>query len=63
MEVSANIVSGDAPYLNKSIILNLLNILHWCPSMEKYNKEELNKKVEFYIQLNKEEKEKRKKNK
>jgi hypothetical protein len=63
MEVSANIVSGDAPYLNKSIILNLLNILHWCPSMEKYNKEELKKKVEFYIQLNKEEKEKRKKNK
>ena len=61
MEVSANIVSGDAPYLNKSLILNLLNILHWCPSIEKYEKEELKKKVEYFIQINKEEKERRKK--
>lgn len=63
MEVSANIVSGDAPYLNKSLILNLLNILQWCPSMDRYETEELKKKVEQYIQLNKEEKDKRKKNK
>lgn len=61
MEVSANIVSGDAPYLNKSLVLNLLNILHWCPSIEKYEKEELKKKVEYYMQINREEKEKRKK--
>lgn len=61
MEVSANIVSGDAPYLNKSLVLNLLNILHWCPSIEKYEKEELKKKVDYFMQINKEEKEKRKK--
>lgn len=61
MEVSANIVSGEAPYLNKSLILNLLNILHWCPSIEKYEKEELKKKVAYYLQINKEEKEKWKK--
>lgn len=63
MEVSANIVSGDAPYLNKSLILNLLNILHWCPSIEKYEKEELKKKVEYFIQINKEDRENRKKKK
>lgn len=61
MEVSANIVSGDAPYLNKSLILNLLNILHWCPSIEKYDKEELKNKVAYYLQINKEEKDKWKK--
>ncbi len=61
MEVSANIVSGEAPYLNKSLILNLLNILHWCPSIEKYDKEELKKKVAYYLQINKEEKDKWKK--
>ena len=60
MEVSANIVSGDAPYLNKSLILNLLNILHWCPSIEKYEKEELKKKVIQYQQETKENKDKRK---
>ena len=60
MEVSANIVSGDAPYLNKSLILNLLNILHWCPSIEKYEKEELKKKVIQYQQETKEIKDKRK---
>lgn len=60
MEVSANLVSGDAPYLNRSLILNLLNILHWCPSLLKYEKEELKKKVDYYLQINKEEKEKRK---
>ena len=60
MEVSANIVSGDAPFLNRSLILNLLNILHWCPSLLKYEKDELKKKVDYYLRINKEEKEKRK---
>ena len=49
-EIAANIVSGDAPYLNRSLILNLLNILHWCPSILKYEKEELKKKVVQYQQ-------------
>lgn len=63
LEVSANIVSGDAPYLNKSLILNLLNILHWCPSIQKYDKEELKKKVAQYQQETRDAKEQRKKNK
>ncbi len=63
LEVSANIVSGDAPYLNKSLILNLLNILHWCPSIQKYEKEELKKKVAQFQQETREAKEQRKKNK
>lgn len=61
LEVSANIVSGDAPYLNKSLILNLLNILHWCPSIQKYEKEELKKKVAQYQQETREARELRKK--
>lgn len=61
MEVSSYLASGEAPYLNKSLILNLLNILQWCPSLMRYEKEELKKKVDYYLQLNKEEKEKRKK--
>ncbi len=59
MEVSANIVGGDAPYLNKSLVLNLLNILYWGPSLSRYEKGELKKKVEYYQQLAKEEREKR----
>lgn len=61
MEVSSYLASAEAPYLNKSLILNLLNILQWCPSLQRYNKDELKKKVTYYQQLNKEEKEKRKK--
>ncbi len=49
-EVTANIVGGEAPYLNKSIILNLLNILQWCPSLQRYDKGELKEKVKKYIQ-------------
>ena len=59
-EVAAYLVSGDAPYLNKSLILNLLNILQWCPSLQRFEKEVLVEKVTSYIQQNKEEKEKRK---
>lgn len=61
-EIAANIVSGDAPYLNRSLILNLLNILHWCPSLQKYEVEELKKKVAQYQQETKEKREKRNKN-
>ncbi len=61
-EVAANIVSGDAPYLNKSIMLNLLNILQWCPSIQKYEKEELRKKVEQYKQETLEKRNNRNKN-
>lgn len=60
-EIVASIVSGDAPYLNKSLVLNLLNILHWCPSLQKYEKEELKKKVVQYQQETKEKREKRNK--
>ena len=63
MEVSGYLASGDAPYLNKSLMLNLLNILQWCPSLKRYEKDELKKKVDYYLQLNKEEKDKRKKGK
>ncbi|MBQ7419902.1 MAG: hypothetical protein IJV17_04070 [Prevotella sp.] len=58
-EIAANIVSGDAPYLNKSLILNLLNILHWCPSLQMYEVEELKKKVLQYQQETKDKREKR----
>ena len=61
-EIAANIVSGDAPYLNRSLILNLLNILHWCPSLQKYEVEELKKKVAQYQQETREKREKRNKN-
>lgn len=61
-EIIANIVSGDAPYLNKSLILNLLNILHWCPSLQKYEVEELKKKVAQYQLETREKREKRNKN-
>lgn len=61
MEVSSFLAGAEAPYLNKSLILNLLNILQWCPSLQRYEKEELKKKVAYYQQLNKIEKEKRKK--
>lgn len=61
-EIAANIVSGDAPYLNRSLILNLLNILHWCPTIQKYEKEELKKKVLQYQQETREEKERKRKN-
>lgn len=57
-EIAAYIVSGEAPYLNKSLILNLLNILQWCPSLLKYGKEELKKKVVQY-QLETEERRKK----
>ncbi|MEE3415143.1 MAG: hypothetical protein VZR53_07220 [Prevotella sp.] len=60
-EIVSYIVSGEAPYLNKSIIFNLLNILQWCPSIKRYEKEELKKKVIQYQQETREEKEKRKK--
>ena len=60
-EIVANIVSGDAPYLNKSLVLNLLNILHWCPSLQKYEKEELKKKVVEYQQETREKRDKRNK--
>lgn len=62
-EIVGYIVSGEAPYLNKSIIHNLLNILQWCPSIQKYEKEELKKKVAQYQQETREAKEQRKKNK
>ena len=62
-EIIANIAGGEAPYLNKSLILNLLNILQWCPSLKRYEKEELKKKVECFIQINKEDRENRKKKK
>lgn len=58
-EITAYIVSGEAPYLNKSLLLNLLNILHWCPSLQRYEKEELKKKVIQYQQETRAEKEKR----
>ena len=61
-EIAANIVSGDAPYLNRSLILNLLNILHWCPSLQKYEVEELRKKVAQYQQETRDKREKRNKN-
>jgi len=61
-EIIANIAGGEAPYLNKSIILNLLNILHWCPSLQKYEVEELKKKVAQYQQETREKKEKRVRN-
>ena len=61
MEVSSYLAGAEAPYLNKSLILNLLNVLQWCPSLQRYEKEELKKKVAYYQQLNREEKEKRKK--
>ena len=35
-EIIANIAGGEAPYLNKSLILNLLNILQWCPSLKRF---------------------------
>ncbi len=28
------IASGKVPYLNKSLILNLLNVFHWCASLD-----------------------------
>lgn len=59
-EIISYIVSGEAPYLNKSIVLNLLNILQWCPTLQRYEKEELKKKVLQYQQETKEEREKRK---
>lgn len=59
-EIISYIVSGETPYLNKSIILNLLNILQWCPTLQRYEKEELKKKVIQYQQETKDEKEKRK---
>lgn len=58
-EITANIVCGEAPYLNKSLLLNLLNILHWCPTLQRYEKEELKKKVIQYQQETRAEKEKR----
>lgn len=60
-EIVSYIVSGEAPYLNRSIIHNLLNILHWCPSIQKYEKEELKKKVAQFQQETREAKELRKK--
>lgn len=57
-EIIGYIVGGEAPYLNKSIVLNLLNILQWCPSLKRYEKEELKKKVAQYQQETKEKKEK-----
>lgn len=59
-EIISYIVSGEAPYLNKSIILNLLNILQWCPTLQRYDKEELKKKVKQYQQETREERERRK---
>ena len=61
-EIAANIVSGDAPYLNRSLILNLLNILQWCPSLQKYEVEEWRKKVAQCQQETREKREKRNKN-
>lgn len=60
-EITSYIVSGEAPYLNKSIVLNLLNILQWCPTLQRYDKEELKKKVIQYQQETREEREKRRK--
>ena len=60
-EIIANIAGGEAPYLNKSLILNLLNILQWCPSLKRYEKEELKKKVAQYQQETREKREKRSK--
>lgn len=59
-EIVGYIISGEAPYLNKSIILNLLNILQWCPTLQRYEKEELKKKVIQYQQETREERDKRK---
>lgn len=61
-EIISYIVSGEAPYLNKSIMLNLLNILQWCPTLQRYEKEELKKKVAQYQQETREKKEKRARN-
>ena len=61
LEVASYLAGAEAPYLNKSLIYNLLNILQWCPSLQRFNKEELIKKVVYYQQLNREEKERRKK--
>lgn len=60
-EIISYLVSGEAPYLNKSIMLNLLNILQWCPTLQRYDKEELKKKVKQYQQETREERDKRKK--
>lgn len=62
-EVSAYIAGDEAPYLNDSILMSLLNILHWCPSLMKYEKDELKKKVENCLEINRIEKENRKKSK
>lgn len=60
----ASLISGDeAPFLNNSILMNLLNILHWCPNLMKYEKDELKKKVENCLEINRIEKESRKKSK
>ena len=61
-EIIANIVGGEAPYLNKSIIMNLLNILHWCPSLQRYEKDELKKKVAQYQKETREKKDERNRN-
>lgn len=61
-EIEAYLVSDEAPYLNKSIILNLLNILQWCPSLKRFEKEELKKKVAQYQQETREKKKNKKNN-
>ena len=60
-EIISYIIGGEAPYLNKSIVLNLLNILQWCPTLQRYEKEELKKKVAQYQQETREKREKRSK--
>lgn len=60
-EIVSYLVSGEAPYLNKSIIFNLLNILQWCPTLQRYEKEELRKKVVQYQQETRDKREKRNK--
>jgi hypothetical protein len=62
-EIIGYIAGGEAPFLNQSLILNLLNILQWCPSLKRYDKEELKKKVLQYQQETRETREKRKKSK
>ncbi|WP_155808329.1 hypothetical protein [Xylanibacter brevis] len=59
--VHQDIVSNVVPYLNKSILLNLLNILHWCPTIKERDKEEMKAIVAYCQNCTMKEKENRRK--
>ncbi len=61
--VHADIASNVAPYLNKSILLNLLNILYWCPSIKKKDREEMKAIVAYCQNCTMKERESRRKKK